>query len=258
MKISLVIFTYDKNQSLLQKCLQSIARLKEDGEHELIVNVFEDSAHSLHIPLPEGVDSLESTDFPRGVSLNTYDSVLGQLECFRKVAVRDNPDWILKLDSDVMINHLAWVPLKRRVTMHGCTIFHGVNYVCGFAYLINPIDLDSLITVANRPGIRDRAEKGINQAEDRLISAFADSVNGAYVVHNLSNSLKNRESGSMWRKNDDILLDNYLESGFVTFKLGDNEPATIAEALQGMTNYWEVLKAVPVYRKVTCEKKEGI
>ena len=112
-KIAVCYFSYYKDIDFLNnslKVLQSTIERHKD-EHEVRVYVFDDGRCEKKIKKKElfGNPTLITTHFDRKGNLNGYECIEGMFNEYRKILEKFDYDYLIKLDSDCVLNSLDYI-----------------------------------------------------------------------------------------------------------------------------------------------------
>lgn len=104
------VFTFGGDAVALGQCIRALKRLRAKCERvggELHIYVFDDGKHPLPYA-PAGVE-YEKTWFERGGNLNGVACVQGELVCMLKAVKASGAKYVVKLDSDTVVQDLGWM-----------------------------------------------------------------------------------------------------------------------------------------------------
>lgn len=260
MKIAFVLFTYSLDAGLLRYALNAIERIRAVSSHDITVHLFDDAASPMD-KIPQGNYFYEQTAFNRGANLTCFDSIQGQLECYRKAAEAVLADWVVKMDCDTMMTGLEWLTgnmnppsSENQPGMIGCCPFANITHVCGFYYAINPKILDKMIELVQQEDLKVRILKGA-QYEDKILTHISAMVLPNRVILNPTNRPGFWNAGCQWfaehvqTQYEKHPMEDYLASSAVTFKRFGKTDAIRLEALGGMEAFWALLSAAPYVEK---------
>jgi hypothetical protein len=208
MKIAICWFTCVRDNSLVRisaKSFQLLGKTSLDVEFDYYFCV--DRAE-----IGKGFSDVDgattiSTTFARKSNLNGIECVVGELTTLRSIAEISGVDWVLKVDSDILVTNGNWLDY---LTDEWAFVGGNHNYIyawgaAGGAYLINAKalaqleDIEALVTEANlfRYGKLDPI-----WAEDEVVSAVFES---AFPDHTL------------------YVADSYPKAGWLTRHKYDDE-----------------------------------
>lgn len=113
-KIAICYFSYHKDKDFLNNSLRVLENtIKNHAEHEVRVYVFDDGRCDKHLKKKElyGSPTLISTNFDRKGNLNGYDCIDGMFFQYRKIMEKFDYDYLIKLDSDCVLNSFNYINL---------------------------------------------------------------------------------------------------------------------------------------------------
>lgn len=177
MKIGIVYFTYGGDAEFLGLSLAGLEMLRKQTGDEVEVFVFDDAAAPLAV-VPEGV-VYEQTSFAREGNLNGVACVDGMLEAYAKAFER-GADWVIKIDSDVVLNDVDWLRgyELQAVAEVGCR--HVNDFCSGACYALTRVGMEAVREALTDANTRRRAN--IGWVEDRIVGRLC-SMSGLRVVY---------------------------------------------------------------------------
>lgn len=271
MKVLFCIFSYATDLPLLRRNIDSAGRIKTlYPEHEILTAVINDS----NLPIADEdmppVDIVKTTSWKRGSNLTDIENVFGQLEMYSELAQETGADVVIKMDSDTMMSRLDWLDAftgDNAPSMFGTCIYPTLNHICGYFYGMKPDVIAAMKQLANDESIAARisATREGWILEDRIFTrlgqmAHARGLCGAVRVVRLgirdyaAQILKDGAntpapmSGTQWIKDFGVPIEFYKNAIAVTFKRRGKTDDIVAEALEGMNAFWEVLKDEPRFK----------
>lgn len=129
-RFTFVIFTYGEDAWMVGQCIRALRKL---GANRKNIFIYDDAAHPLPYP-PKNVQ-YSQTHFNRHGNLNGRECVEGELFCMMEAAKKSDAHVIVKVDSDVIINSLAWIENLDFMGSHiGFHIGEGKRHLSGCAY----------------------------------------------------------------------------------------------------------------------------
>lgn len=116
-KIGIVIFSYYKDENFLALCLKGLMHtIKKHPQYNVKLFVVDDSTMERQIdtsllPLEECGDSLEImySNFKRNGNLQGFECMVGMLNIYKNLIEIHDFDYIMKFDSDCVLNDLTFL-----------------------------------------------------------------------------------------------------------------------------------------------------
>lgn len=111
-KIAICYFSYYKDKEFLNNSLTALEKtIKRHPEHEVRVYVFDDGNCDKSLKKKELVNSptLITTHFNREGNLNGFECIYGMFTEYAKISQKFNYDYLIKLDSDCIINSFDYI-----------------------------------------------------------------------------------------------------------------------------------------------------
>ena len=270
MKVLFCIFSYATDLPLLRRNIDSIGRLKTlYPEHEILTAVVNDS----NLPIADedmpSVDIVKTTSWKRGFNLTDLENIFGQLGMYSELSEETSADVVIKMDSDTMMSRLDWLDVftgDNAPSIFGTCIYKTLNHICGYFYGMKPDVIAAMKQLSEDESIAARimATREGWILEDRIYTrlgqmAHARRLCGAvrmerldlkeYAQQFLSDTEQRAPmSGTQWIKEHGVPIDRYKNAIAVTFKRRGKTDDIVAEALEGMTAFWEVLKDAPRFK----------
>ena len=135
-KIGVCIFTYNKDKQCLIECLRALERQKKNGL-DLDIYIFDDGRNPIQNP-PSGYH-YKKTYFNRNGNLNGIQCAQGMLLEMVKVSRQSQCQYIMKVDSDMVIRDLKefMSPLEQNIkSVIGFKLNDSMDYCAGVTYIL--------------------------------------------------------------------------------------------------------------------------
>lgn len=111
-KIAVCYFSYHKDIDFLNESLKYLQKtIERHPEHEIRVYVFDDGHYNKSIKKKEleTFPTLITTHFNRNGNLNGFECIHGMFMEYAKIAQRFDYDYLIKLDSDCVLNTFDYI-----------------------------------------------------------------------------------------------------------------------------------------------------
>lgn len=138
MNIAILIMTFGGDAACLGANLEALRTLRSKG-HTINILIADDAENPLHYP-PQ-TDYVQTT-FQRQGNLNGRECVAGQIKLMKGLVEEYDPDYVIKLDCDTVINSLEWIDADAAMT--GWKLHANMDYCFGMCYAIHPAALDEM------------------------------------------------------------------------------------------------------------------
>lgn len=173
MTVAIVNPTYVADEAMVAQAYRSVARLRA---HCPDLDVRLVTADDVAAPLretPAGADLRITTEFPRRGNLNGLPCIEGLLALYREATERFGAQWVIKMDSDVYINHLDWLPEDPEKTsvVYTCG-WVGPCQIAGPCYALSRAGIEGALRTLGREDVRQRILTSYGP-EDRTITTLA-------------------------------------------------------------------------------------
>lgn len=148
------IFTFGGDAVALGQCIRALKRLRARclrAGGDLSIYVFDDGKHPLPYA-PAGV-MYEKTWFERGGNLNGVACVQGELVCMLKAVKASGAKYVVKLDSDTVVQDLGWMMEafeedEAYVEHVGVSLNNEMDWASGVCYGLRESSLEQILRQA--------------------------------------------------------------------------------------------------------------
>lgn len=192
-KIAVCYFSYWKDLDFLNESLKLLeSSIRRHPEYEFKVFVFDDARCDKRLKKKDlyGTPTLISTTFDRKGNLNGYECIDGMFKEYRKIAEKFDYDYLVKLDSDCVINSFDYIyNTEEYLKQNNIPINHLAQFGTYFAQICclgcwqnftkrGIITICNLFSFMNRnlkedeKIMRKRVENGFN--EDKVVSVLLE------------------------------------------------------------------------------------
>ena len=191
-KIAICYFSYHADIDFLNESLVALQKtIKNHPEHEIRVYIFDDARCEKSIKKSTliGSPTLISTKFNRNGNLNGFECINGMFNEYAKISKNFNYDYLIKLDSDCILNSLDYIAaseeeLKKHNLLNNLGQFGSYfAYLCcyGCCQTFTKVGISTILTLCNhmREGkteesriLKKRVETGWN--EDKVVSILME------------------------------------------------------------------------------------
>lgn len=272
MKVAFCIFSYDLDKELCRIAVASIDRLKTlYPEHEIQTAIINDGNAPIPTEDMPPVEIVKTTTWARGLNLSSTENIFGQAAIYKELVEETGADVIVKMDSDTIASRLDWLKDldgDNPVFMWG-TQTAEFRSMFGHFYAIRKETALALYELLQDEAVAKRVSgiTGIWIAEDRIFTRLAEMAHARGMIgrlqsefldYNQFRKILTDESAHTpalprvipkWLHLKDVMpTSRYSECVAVTFKRRGKTDDIVAEALEGMNAFWEVLKDEPRFK----------
>ena len=259
-KIAVCYFSYWKDIDFLNESLKVLEdTIARHPEYEVKTYVFDDARARQRLKKKDiyGSPTLISTTFDRKGNLNGFECIDGMFNEYKKIAAKFDYDYLIKLDSDCVLNSLDYISkVEVEVMKAGGTIesigqigsFFASICVCGCCQTFGKAGIATicnLFSFMNRGSnqqeiiMKKRVERGYN--EDKVVSVLLEM--SPVLRINLDTIPNTKGNCNAFMMPDDVNYGNFTSVAF--------KPNVFAN-----TSTWNRAKSLDMMKKFVNSKKK--